>query len=75
MNYIYPHGRLVRHFTTEQNTLDRSKINTFASNNKHICQQSYMARFVSDRPENNISKGEKLGFQYFLPYPIMISNS
>ena len=57
--------RLVRHFTTEQNTLDRSEINTFAGNNKYICRQSYMVRFVSDRPENNTSKGEKIGFQYF----------
>ena len=36
--------RLMRHFTTEQNTLDRSKINTFLRYNKHICRQSYMAR-------------------------------
>ena len=36
--------------------------------------QSYTARFVSDRPENKISKGEKIDFQYFLPFPIMISN-
>ena len=48
----------MRHFTTEQNTLDRSKINTFSRYNKHICRQSYMARFVSDRPENKIGKGE-----------------
>ena len=67
--------RLVRHFTTEQNTLDRSKINTFAGNNKHICRQCYTAKFVSDKPENKISKGEKIGFQHFLPFPIMISNS
>ena len=32
--------RLVRHFTTEQNTLDRCKINTSAGYNKHICRQS-----------------------------------
>ena len=67
--------RLVRHFTIEQNSLDRCKINTFAGNNKHICRLSYTARFVSDRPENNTSKGEKIGFQYFLPFPKMISNS
>ena len=68
-------NRVMQHFTTEQNTLDRSKINTFAGYNKHICRQSCTARFVSDRHENKISKGEKIGFQYFLPFPIIISNS
>ena len=36
--------------------------------------QSYTARFVSDRPENKISKGEKSGVRYFLPLPVMISD-
>ena len=50
--------------------LDLSKLKVFADDNSIVAQ---MVQFFSDRVESIVGKGENAGYQYFSPFPEMIS--